>query len=389
MKAEQPSHTIGLCVVLDNNNYGSMLQSLASQRLVENAGFRVELLRFRKRYTPMFILKSIPRLLNQVTRHEKHAALVKKRYLQKHPVLAPAVAKRAEAFARFRKQYFTAPIHTCHGYAALHQQVVHYHALLTGSDQLWSPSGLATHFYDLSFAPKTMWTVSYASSFGVEQIPFYQRGRTAAFLQRLNAISMRENSGAQIVKALTGKNVPVVADPTLMFDAHAWANLLPCEPVVAGDYIFTYFLSEDPSSRAVTKQLQLCTGLCIVCIPQYVDADADFGDVIIHDAGPAEFVSLIRNATYICTDSFHGTVFSILHHKPFVVFDRYPQGAKVSKNTRIVSLCDNLGLVSRRFSGNIAEQIAQPIDYGRVEAALATMREASAAYLDNALRGVR
>ena len=79
------------------------------------------------------------------------------------------------------------------------------------------------------------------------------------------------------------------------------------------------------------------TGLPIVSIHQYLDADLNFGDVSIEDAGPVEFINLIQNAEYICTDSFHGSVFSVLLKKKFVVFNRYPEKYKSSKNTRIES----------------------------------------------------
>ena len=117
---------------------------------------------------------------------------------------------------------------------------------------------------------------------------------------------------------------------------------------------------------------------------QYVEADEQFGDCAPYDIGPVEFLNLIRLAEYVCTDSFHGTCFSVIHHKKFVVFNRYSDGSITSKNSRIDSLCHNLGLKNRRYSGDIMK-IMEDIDYLDVEKKLEVLRKQTDDYLDNAL----
>lgn len=376
--------TLGVCIELRNNNFGSMLQSYATQKVLSQYGIKYELIEYRKKYTPKFILKSIPRLLNHVIWEDKYAEFRKKSFLKKNPVLRDVAQQRVTAFNKFRLQYFTAPRTVYTGYDSLVANSKKYSAFFTGSDQLWTPAGLPTNFYNLMFADKDKLKISYASSFGVKQIPWYQRRRTRDYLQRIQFISCRETSGSHIVKELTGRSVPVVIDPTLHFTGEQWNEMLPCEPFTKEKYILSYILGPDEKARAEVMNLKNRTGLKIISIPQFLAPDLKFGDIAAKNAGPAEFVNLIRNAEFVCTDSFHGTVFSILFKKNFVVFNRYKDSYGASKNTRIDSLCNNLGLQERRFSGNIYTDMVASIDYQKVDTHLSYMRDFSKKYLEDA-----
>ena len=98
------------------------------------------------------------------------------------------------------------------------------------------------------------------------------------------------------------------------------------------------------------------------------------------------YVNLIRNAEYILTDSFHGSVFSILNHKKFMVFDRFTAGSN-SRNSRIDSLCQSLGLSDRRYNGNILD-VQKEINYEEVDRKLKKFREDSIKYLEESLNKV-
>ena len=128
------------------------------------------------------------------------------------------------------------------------------------------------------------------------------------------------------------------------------------------------------------------TGLRIVTCPfldNYVESDRQFGDVQLFDMDSADFVNLIRNAAYVLTDSFHGSVFSILYHKQFITFNRFLEGSN-SRNSRIDSLCAILGLGERRYDGDITV-IDREIAYERVDERIAGLRESSIDYLKGAL----
>ncbi len=116
----------------------------------------------------------------------------------------------------------------------------------------------------------------------------------------------------------------------------------------------------------------------------YNKVDEDFGDYAPFDVGPAEFVNLIRNAEYVFTDSFHGSVFSMLYQKQFLVFTRYAENSMSSKNSRIDSFCENYGLTDRRYNGDIYA-VDNEIEYNSVLERVEEHRQKSKAFLDNAL----
>ena len=380
---------IGACLEIKNNNYGSMLQSFATQKIMDEYGIQYELLNYKKKYTPLFVLKSIPRLLNKVIWQEKINENQKKRFLKRNPELMSDVKKRSRAYDQFRESYFNHPVVTYYGYSKLKEESKKYSAFITGSDQLWSPSGLPTNFYNLMFTYEDAVRISYASSFGVKKIPWYQRGRTRKFLDRIQHVSCREESGREIVKELTGRDVPTVADPTILFNGEEWKELLPIDRVQEGKYIFSYILGTDKKYRDEVLKLSKETGLPIVSIHQYVDADLDFGDISVTDAGPAEFVDLIRNAEYVCTDSFHGSVFSILCHRKLVIFNRYSDNSSSSKNTRIDNLCNRLGISDRRFSGSIIKDANGETDFASIDKKLESLRQESRDYIEKAFDSIK
>lgn len=380
---------LGACIEIKNNNYGSMLQSFATQEMLRNYGISFELISYRKKYTPIFIVKSIPRLLNRVVLQDKVNENEKKQFIKSHPELKEEAKLRAQAFENFRRQYFKAPVASYCGYEMLKVGSRKYAAFLTGSDQLWSPSGLPTNLYNLMFTYDDAVRISYASSFGVKEIPWYQKRRTKRYLERIPFVSCREESGAHIVKKLTGREVPVVADPTMLFDRQEWDELIPhSENRIGRKYIFSYLLGTNEDCRRQVRKLSEVTGLPIVSIHQFVEADYGFGDYSIKDADPVEFVNLIRNAECICTDSFHGSVFSIINHKKFVVFNRYAEENKASKNTRIDSLCKRLAITERRYSGDIVKDMEKEIVFDMIDEKMCEIRAESRKYLENAFRAI-
>ncbi|MBR4260886.1 MAG: polysaccharide pyruvyl transferase family protein [Clostridia bacterium] len=377
---------IGVCIRYFHENYGGMLQAFATTKMLEMRGIDYELIRYEKRYSIVQKIKFIPRLFNSVLLKDKKEAFNKKLGMKKHPEFAKNDALRMAAFNSFKKEHFTKLAKPSVGYENLCKDARKYEAVITGSDQLWSPAGLPTNFYNLMFVPDDIEKISIASSFGVGQIPWYQKKRTAHFINRIEHVSMRENRGKEIVKELTGRDVPVVLDPVFLLSKEDWDKYIPEVKVYDEPYIFAYFLGENPLYREEVKMLSKKTGLKIVALrhlDQYVETDESFGDYAPYDVSPDKFLNLIRGAEYICTDSFHGTCFSIINEKKFMIFNRYSDASKVSKNSRIDSLCTNLGISERRFVGNIMS-VLDEIDYHSVNIKLNKLKSETDKYLDKA-----
>lgn len=380
---------IGVCIKYFFENYGGMLQAYATITMLKNRGLDYELIRYEKHYSLLDKLKQLPRLFNGILLNDKKEVFLKKLGKSKHPDFRANDLKRMQAFNKFKKEKFTNLSPVFVGYDNLCKGANRYSAVVTGSDQLWSPAGLPTNFYNLMFVPDHIRKISIASSFGVKNIPWYQVSRTREFLNRIEFISMRENRGSEIVKELTGRDVPTILDPVFIFDKNEWAELIPKNKEYNEPYIFAYFLGANPTHREAVKSVAEKLGCKIVTLrhlDQYVENDENFGDFAPYDVDPARFLNLLREAKYVCTDSFHGSVFSIIHHKPFVVFNRYDDYSKHSKNSRIDTLCFNLGLEDRRFvsADKLYLQLTSEVDYKRVDDKLSVLKLLTNSYLDEA-----
>ena len=268
-----------------------------------------------------------------------------------------------------------------------------YSALLVGSDQLWRTDSVEHGYYTLEWVPDNIKKIAYATSIGVKEVPWFQKKKNRTFMNRFDHIALREKSACDLVYKLTGKNVQVVLDPTLLFTGEQWMHIQHKEPLTNGKYIFCYLLGNNPEQRLFIKSIQKKTNLKIVAFQQldeYIPSDEGFADEAPYNVGPAEFLNYIRNAEYVFTDSFHCSVFSILYKKNFFTFSRFSENAKQSTNTRIDNLLNLTGLPQRRISvsSSIEDILTMPLDYTGVDERLNILRVSSLDYLQNALKDI-
>ncbi len=261
---------------------------------------------------------------------------------------------------------------------------------IAGSDQIWNSylcNFDSTFFLDFPDAQNKK-RYSYAASFGMTQLP---EKLTAEYKRRLNLfdmISVREESGASIVKELTGKDATVSCDPALLLTGEEWAPL--CSPNREKEpYILVYYTWGSKELQERAKMLSEKTGYKVVSLPCTMNKDvitgtydAPYGFDVQAQSGPAEFLSLFKNAEYVLTNTFHGTVFSILFHKPFLTALTTPKG---QKNTRITELLDALDLKNRSYLQEL-DDIDIPIAWVRVEEKLLQLRNSAMAYIDKMIR---
>lgn len=382
---------IGLCICYYNFNYGSMLQAYATTQELEKRGLSYNILSYKKNVNIFYLIKNIGRMFNRYWIQEKGLVVQKKISRKVFPVYDANARIREDKFLEFQQKYFGQKIRICKGYNELKSAAEDYCAVIVGSDQMWSPSGLATNFYNLMFVPDRIRKISYASSFGVAKIPTYQKKRTAEFLKRIDYLSVREESAVKIVDKLTDRRAELVVDPTMLLSRKEWEDFAVKDRLVKDLYIFAYFLGSNLEHRKEVVELSKKKKMKIVTLrhlDEYIANDEYFGDIALYDIAPMEFVNLVKNAEYVCTDSFHGTVFSILFHKKFITFSRYDDKLAISKNSRITSLLSNLGILKRNYkyrTGDIVQQMDSEIAYEEVDKKLYRMVEQSKLFLDKAL----
>ena len=253
-----------------------------------------------------------------------------------------------------------------------------YDYFIAGSDQIWNPYWLKDSTEFLQFADRNK-RVAYAASFGVSEIKPDKVEIVRKGLEGIDYISVREQAGAKIVKDLTGRDVPILVDPTLLLTAEEWEKVME-RPVWYRDekYILVYFLSKLPDKiKNDIKNLAEKYKLKIVDL-------MDKENIDYYCSPPSEFLYLIKNCSLMYTDSFHGTVFSILNKRPFVTCSR--EGS-INMDSRIDTLLSMFGLENRKISKENNYEIANPleIEYPNVEAILDRERQRSKEFLCKAL----
>ena len=381
---------VGLCACYSNRNYGSMLQSYASQIAIEHLGHDCEMVRYKKQYSGLQLLRQVPRLFNGANVKKIKGRRDQKKAAAAYPAIERQRAYRRACFDRYRDDTFTSLSPEFVGYDALKKGSERYDAVVVGSDQLWLPMGLPTNFYNLQFAAPGVRRVSYATSFGVSQIPWYQKGRTADYLRKLDYLSVREERGAQICREVAGVDAKVVVDPTLLLTRDEWLTAVPERRIIEEPYIFCYFLGANQLCRDEARLASAEMGLPIVTLrhlDSIIPSDETFGEYAPYDADPAGFINLIRGAEYVLTDSFHGTVFSTIHHKRFATFYRFANADRQSRNSRIDSLFSNLGLQNRLItkSDSATAALVADVDFAAVDERLAVWRADSWGFLNESL----
>ena len=389
---------VGIASCYFHYNYGSMLQAYATQWVVESLGEAAVTIACNTPITYMTQSK-INYYIHKITNGDIVGMKIRQyrseKNMRKYPNIKKGISERNKKFYDFSSSNFNLSELNVDR-KALSKFASTCDAVVVGSDMLWHPINVEHDYFTLTFVPDSVRKISYATSIGNTKIPNYQIETYRRFLSRFKDISVREQSGIEVISSLNiGKNVSVVLDPTLLFTGEKWMKIQKKEPVIGGKYILCYFLGVNRKHREFAKELKKITGYKIVALQhldEFVEYDMGFGDIIPYDIGPAELVNLIRNAEFICTDSFHGTCFSILNHKKFFVMNRFTNSNTQSTNTRIDSLLSLVGLESQRIGGdwkenNFYELLNTEILYESVDKRLEEERQKSLMYLKNALYG--
>lgn len=375
---------VAVVVCPNIRNFGSVLQSYATQMAVTKLGYDNEYIDYTKTKADSY--KYLIQLFIPSIMAERRSFKKRKSFQKNH---AEEFAQRNEAFDTFVHKYMTASPKYI-GYKMLKKFSSNYDMAVLGSDQVWNPINSGSDFYTLNWLPSSTKRIAYASSFGVSKIPFLLKGFYKNFLSKFDYISVREINGVNIVKDLVNKNVKCVCDPTMLFDSSEWDNVIEDKPVVEGEYIFCYFLGNRAEPRESAIKLSRLTGHRIVMMPYFGEIsefDKKIKADIINNPGPSDFLNAIKYAKFVCTDSFHGSVFSILYQKEFWVFRRHNLGSNKDTFSRLESLLKLLNLEDRvenyleiNDEGNIKK-----INYVSVMAEVEKLREESWAYLKDSL----
>ncbi len=388
------NNRVGMAINYDYPDYGGMLQAYALFRKIKDLGYDPEAINndalsadIRNRKL-VYYAKNI---FDSSIVKEKSQIVLKQVRQKLNRELNASLGKRNAAFGNFYRKKFIVS-REYRSWKDLSSGCREYRAVVVGSDQLWLPSNIAGDYYTLSFVPDDVKKIAYATSFGVSKIAKGQDDKAKEYLSRIDYLSAREESGQRIIRDHTGRDVPLVCDPALLLTAKEWDEEADPGRLVGEPYIFCYFMGNNPWQRDFVKKLKEKTGYKVVGLlhlDQYIRSDEDYVDFAPYDVSPAGFIKLVKNAEIVCTDSFHGTVFSVLYGRKFFTFKRFSEKATLSTNTRIDTLLKRMGLQDRlvKQSDTADVMLAREIDYTLVHHNLDEFRRESLKYLTGALEG--
>ena len=376
--SENKSKTIGIITFHRYSNPGTVLQALALQDKIEEYGYHVELIDFEARISET----RLENFTNHIRRIPVYIKDFKKYYYQF--VYRDNIKLKQTLSNSFHDNTIHVGNNKYYSTEQLCENPPVYDGYIVGSDQTWNPN--VSHnpdaFY-LTFVEDSDRCGSYAPSVASSRLTNAQEQRMCSLLPHIRWLSCRERSGAEKIEKLTGRMVKTVLDPTLLLDMEQWEKYT--KPVkVYKPYILQYILGESKEHRDYVRNISQKLNMPIINISTTF-LDWKENNVLI--CGPDEFLWLIKNASLVCTDSFHGTAFSLNLNVPFVSFERYSRDNAKSENTRLYDLLNSIGLESRIVDANTSIDIFD-IDFSNAMTRLLKLREESEEYLKKMLLSI-
>ena len=376
---------IGIVTPYKTPNYGTKLQAYAMQQLF-NKFDNAEIINFNTKNDFRFFSilgKLSPDVIISKIDNKKKIRRENKQFLELNSI-------RTKAIQTFDKDnYIFSPINK--NSIDMSKNIKKYNTVVCGSDQLWFPRNICANWFNLSIVPENINKISFSASFGLEKIPKKHYKMYRRFLKRLDSIAVREQSGKTIVKEIANRDANITLDPTMMLDIEDWDKIANKSKYNYKEkYVFCYFLGNNEKHRQFATRLAQQEGYKLITMPhfkQWNNFEENFGDIQLFDVNPCDFVNLIKNAEIICTDSFHGTIFSLIYKRRIAVFERFKKTDIASTNSRIYSLLDTFDLKNMLVEEDtdVKSFIDEPYNTDRIQQIFETEKEKSFKYILNAL----
>lgn len=366
--------SVGIITFHRAPNFGAALQAFALQRTIMNLGHACAIID----YASVLNCSSYELFNFRPSRSNFKRNVRTLRKLCSHLMLRIR-------FSNFRSQHLRLT-KTYHSSIELTQESLGFDTYITGSDQVWNPQMMDERClpaYYLDFV-KSGRRVAYAPSFGVSEIPQARRDMTAACLRRFDFLSAREDTGCKIIRELTGREAAHVLDPTLLL-SNAEYDKVASLPAYRQPFILLYPMEASEELCRLASKLRDYLKLPLVAIvPIYHDPlTFSFADRVVFDAGPSEFLGWVKMAAFVCTNSFHGTVFSIINQKNFISLAHSTLNSRSNSLLKLVGLLPRQMTSSKHFQAN--DPLLDPINYAPVNLQLRRAIDESLQYLKSAL----
>lgn len=315
------------------SNYGSVLQAYALQQVLESIGFQCEIIDYIRKDEEY---KNIANTLLKKSSWNKNliSRLVYKL------IQSPEYMLMGKAFEKYRKCMLNESKKRYSTDEELRMDPPAADIYCTGSDQVWGAIGTdpIDSAYFLDFVPKGKKRIAYAASFGKTDINDNNKEKIKKYLSEYDFLTVREKSAAQLIHNIGINDTKQVLDPTLLLDKNQWSLLIQKE--IDGKYVLLYQLHSNPKMDSYAKSFSQKAGLKLIRLTPLFHRIFKSGKAV-YLPDISGFLSYIKNAEYMITDSFHGTAFAINFNTQFI--DILPGETK----TRNQSILELTGLSDR------------------------------------------
>lgn len=357
----------------DVYNHGASLQAYALMTYLEKIGHEVEIIDYKPDYLGnLYNLKSVDN-----PTWERNV-ITKAIYLSlKYPGRLKSL-KRKRAFDEFTKINLKTTKIQYRTNEDLKNNLPQADAFICGSDQIWNslhPNGKDPAFY-LNFVPSDKIKASYAASFATDSIADEYKKLVKSNIEKLDGVAIREKSGVDIVKNLGIEKAIQVYDPAFLLNKDEWSSIINEE--FNEKYILVYDFDKSTLIEEIAVKVAKARGYKIYTInvdnPKYADKSFRY-------SGPKTFISLVKNAEMVISNSFHAAVFSTIFERNFVIVNRTE-----AINTRMRDLLTDLGIIERLVGKDYdLNIILKDIDYTNVSKILSRKISKSKEYLSDIL----
>lgn len=342
-------------------NYGSSLQAYALQEGIKLLGNNVMVINYRN-----------PKIVREISYKDHLRVLFSK-------TIGKIIPRFRYAHLNYMSKYLqqTRPVYDERGVKELSRS---FDAVVFGSDQIWAPN-VYNPIYQGKYSQNCK-KVSYAASIGLPEIPQELVENYIENLSSFSHIGVREEEGQKVLKNQCGIDSKVVLDPTLLLSVDRYNAMERKVSNMKEPFVFCYFLNANNQYRQSVEAYAKKQGLRIV-------GDSARGKdeewmTIIKDISACEFLWLIHHSNCVFTDSYHGTIFSLLYHKSFRTFMRFAEDDPIVQNSRIRQLDQYFNIAPLIQNSN--QEVSEVFyDFDKFESSLALLREKSLTFLKKAL----
>ena len=381
----QPLHT----------NYGGLLQAYALQQILKGMGHDVVTDR-------LGVVRKLP-LWNRALRFLYHAVqfcILKNYSYYPYRYLFVSFDKESKAKRSISintERFVNTHIDTIDLLTRSNESVIdavrQFDAIVVGSDQVWraTMSDIPTYFLSFTKAINVK-RIAYAASFGTDDLNEYSKMDmkiASESIKLFDAVSVREKSGVHLCRDYFKMDAVHVLDPTMLLSKDDYLKLIeeedkPCSENILLTYVLDRTQEKNDIIQRVGEALHLtsCENGAVKYFSNVVESNVS--ECIYPSV--SRWVAGFRDAQFVVTDSFHGTVFSIIFNKPFVAILNSKRGS-----SRFISLLSVLGLENRLISttNDLLEEHLKPIDYTEVNKILNDWRYLSISFMERHLKEAR